>query len=144
MSHYNKIEISGHAGRDAEVRSTSTGKQIASVSIGVSQGDGKPTIWLTIDAWGGDPAFDVISSVRKGQAVGVEGRLQMREWTDKEGNLRQTWQVAARDAELVRLPPREGARHPERAPERAERQPDRAYSPKPAPPVDHDDDPIPF
>ena len=134
MSHYNNIEISGYAGLDGTSRYTSGGKGIATVRIGVGQGEGKPTMWLSIDAWEDSAAFDVVMTVKKGDGLGVRGRLAMREWTDNEGNKRQSWQVTAQEAEFVQLPPREG-REPRQERQAPAQQADRgAYSPKPAPP----------
>ena len=131
----NTITIKGNAGRDAEVRGTQSGKQIASLRLAVYQGKDKPAMWLDIDAWdGGGWQFERLSQVRKGQSVVVVGRLGMREWQDKDGATRQAWSVTAFDVELCAAreeQPRQEQRYEQQAPAR------------PAPNVRRDD-PAPY
>jgi single-strand DNA-binding protein len=90
----NSITIYGNVGRDAEVRGTPSGKEVASFRLAASQGGDRPTIWLDASAWSSNRfAFEDVSKLTKGDKVIVQGRLKMREWTDKNGNPRQDWGV---------------------------------------------------
>ena len=75
---------------DAEIRDVA-GKQVARVRASKSQGKDKdggwrPSIWLECEAWSDNKwAFGDVSGLRKGQYFVVQGRLSMREYTNKEG-----------------------------------------------------------
>jgi len=90
MAMTNTITIKGCLGRDAEVRSTNAGRQVASCSLAHSQGRNKDSMWLDLAAWenGDGPqgwAFRDLSSARKGQYVTVTGALTMRTWEGDNG-----------------------------------------------------------
>ena len=57
--------------------------------LAVSQGKEKPTIWLDLTAWGQWEIKDLMRC-RKGSRITVSGRLELREWNDRDGNSRQT------------------------------------------------------
>jgi single-stranded DNA-binding protein len=57
--------------------------------LAVSQGKEKPTIWLDLTAWGQWEIKDLMRC-RKGSRITVSGRLELREWSDRDGNSRQT------------------------------------------------------
>jgi len=127
----NTITLSGHAGRDAEVRTTpSLGKQVASLRFAMSQGKGKPSLWLDVDAWEPSWAFDRLANIRKGQGVVVSGRLTVREWTDKDGQVRQQLGITAADVEVIA----------EREPQQEQRS-ERQEPARPAPNVRRDEVP---
>ena len=95
----NKIIVMGRLGRDPEVRYTSTGKPVASFALAVDRDfkgpDGRrETDWLQIVAWDAKARF-AQQYFHKGQQALVEGRLQIRDWTDKEGNKRRSAEVVA-------------------------------------------------
>ena len=82
MAMTNTITIKGCLGRDAEVRSTNAGRQVASCSLAHSQGKQKESMWLDLTAWenGDGPqgwAFRDLSSAKKGTYVTVTGSLSM-------------------------------------------------------------------
>ena len=94
----NKIIIMGRLTRDPELRSTQNGTAVASFSLAVDR-DGK-------DKQTGERAVDFIDCVAwrqtaefvsryfsKGRIAVVEGRLQLRDWTNKEGNKRRAAEV---------------------------------------------------
>ena len=76
----NKIFIMGRLARDPELRRTQTGTPVASFRLAV--------------AWRQTAEF-VSRYFTKGRMAVVEGRLQMRDWTDKEGNKRTSAEVVA-------------------------------------------------
>lgn len=96
----NKIILMGRLGRDPEVRYTQSGTPVASFSLAVDrdfvdQATGRrPTDWIEVVAWNAKAKF-AQQYFRKGQLAVVEGRLQIRDWKDKEGNNRRSAEVVA-------------------------------------------------
>lgn len=96
----NKIILMGRLGRDPEVRYTQSGTPVASFSLAVDrdfvdQATGRrPTDWIEVAAWNAKAKF-AQQYFRKGQLAVVEGRLQIRDWKDKEGNNRRSAEVVA-------------------------------------------------
>ena len=112
----NKIILMGRLGRDPEVRYTQSGTPVASFSLAVDrdfvdQATGRrPTDWIEVAAWNAKAKF-VQQYFCKGQLAVVEGRLQIRDWTDKEGAKRRTAEVVADQiyfAGAKTAPPSEG------------------------------------
>lgn len=112
----NKIILMGRLGRDPEVRYTQSGTPVASFSLAVDrdfvdQATGRrPTDWIEVAAWNAKAKF-AQQYFRKGQLAVVEGRLQIRDWTDKEGAKRRTAEVVADQiyfAGAKTAPPSEG------------------------------------
>ena len=112
----NKIILMGRLGRDPEVRYTQGGTPVASFSLAVDrdfadQATGKrPTDWIDVVAWSARAKF-VQQYFRKGQLAVVEGRLQIRDWTDRDGNKRRSAEVVADQvyfAGAKTAPPSEG------------------------------------
>ena len=96
----NHIVIMGRLARDPELRHTQTGTPVATFRLAVDRdfkdkntGE-RATDWIDVVAWRGTGEF-VSRYFAKGRMAVVEGRLQMREWTDKEGNRRTTAEVVA-------------------------------------------------
>ena len=96
----NKIFIMGRLTRDPELRHTQTGTAVASFSLAVdrdfkdkSTGE-RGTDFINVVAWRQTGEF-VSRYFTKGRMAVVEGRLQMRDWTDKDGNKRTTAEVVA-------------------------------------------------
>lgn len=94
----NQITIMGRIVRDVELRRTGTGKAVSSFTIAVdrdfSQGDQKETDFIDCVAWQKVGEF-VSKYFTKGSMIVVSGRLQIRSWTDKDGNKRRTAEVVA-------------------------------------------------
>lgn len=92
MAHYNKCIFIGNLGKDPEVRQTQDGKDIASISIGVTEswkdkasGERKSkTEWVRVVLFGSSATFTK-DYLKKGSLVQVEGSFQTRKWTDKQG-----------------------------------------------------------
>jgi len=83
----NAVTFTGNLGGDPEVIKGDRQTR-AKASLAVSQGKEKPTIWLNLTAWGQWEIKDLMRC-RKGSRVTVSGRLELREWTDNDGNSRQ-------------------------------------------------------
>ena len=95
----NKIVLMGRLTRDPELRHTGNGTAVASFSLAVdrdfkSQGGEKETDFVDIVAWRSTADF-VSKYFTKGRMAVVEGRLQLRDWTDKDGNKRRTAEIVA-------------------------------------------------
>lgn len=93
----NKIFIMGRLTRDPELRTTNSGTSVASFSLAVDRNykgaDGeKETDFIDCVAWRQTGEF-AAKYFAKGRMAVVEGRLQIRPWTDKEGNNRRSAEV---------------------------------------------------
>lgn len=96
----NRIIIMGRLTRDPELRYTGNGTAVASFTLAVerdfkdkSTGQ-KETDFIDVVAWRNTGEF-VSKYFIKGRQAAVEGRLQMRDWQDKNGNKRRTAEVVA-------------------------------------------------
>ena len=95
----NKIVLMGRLTRDPELRRTQSGTAVASFTLAVDR-DYKPqdgereTDFIDIVAWRGTGEF-VSKYFSKGRMAVVEGRLQVRDWKDKDGAKRRSTEVIA-------------------------------------------------
>ncbi len=90
----NKVILVGHLGRDPEVRYTPAGDAVADVSLATTESikdkngeRSEKTEWHNLVLWRAQAEF-AKEYLKKGQLVYVEGRLQNRQWEDKEGQKR--------------------------------------------------------
>ena len=95
----NKILIMGRLTRDPELRRTGSGTAVTSFSLACdrdfkSQSGDKETDFIEVVAWKNTAEF-VSKYFSKGRMAVVDGRLQIRDWTDKAGNKRITAEVVA-------------------------------------------------
>ena len=95
----NKIIIMGRLTRDPELRRTQSGTAVTSFTLAVdrdfkSQSGEKETDFIDVVAWRSTAEF-AAKYFTKGRMAIVEGRLQIRPWTDKEGNSRRSAEVVA-------------------------------------------------
>lgn len=95
----NKIIIMGRLTRDPELRRTQSGTAVTSFSLAVdrdfkSQSGEKETDFIDIVAWRNTADF-VSKYFSKGRMAVVEGRLQIRDWVDKDGGKRRSAEVVA-------------------------------------------------
>lgn len=95
----NKIFVMGRLTHDPELRRTGSGTPVCSFSIACdrdfkSQSGEKETDFFDVVAWRTTGEF-VSKYFTKGRMVVVEGRLQIREWQDKEGNKRRSAEINA-------------------------------------------------
>ena len=96
----NRVIIMGRLGRDPELRYTQAGKPVASFSLAVDRdfkdkaSGERATDWIPVVAWEARAKF-VQQYFHKGQLAVVEGRLQIRDWTDKDGGKRRSAEVIA-------------------------------------------------
>ena len=95
----NNIVIMGRLTRDPELRRTQTGVAVASFTLAcerdfAAQGEARETDFVDIVAWRYTAEF-VDKYFSKGQMAIVAGRLQIRNWQDKEGNKRRSAEILA-------------------------------------------------
>jgi len=96
----NQVVLMGRLTRDPELRHTPNGIAVASFSLAVDRGytpkDGgeKQTDFIDVVAWRNTAEF-VSKYFIKGQMAAVTGRLQIRDWTDKDGNKRRSAEIVA-------------------------------------------------
>ena len=95
----NKIILMGRLTRDPELRRTQSGTAVTSFSLAVdrdfkSQSGEKETDFIDIVAWRSTAEF-VSKYFTKGRMAVVEGRLQTRDWTDREGGKRVATEIVA-------------------------------------------------
>ena len=139
MAGVNKVILVGNLGRDPEIRYTPNGVAVATFSIATSEewkdretGEKQErTEWHRIVAWRrlGEICGEYL---HKGSQVYIEGRLQTRDWEDRDGNKRYTTEIVAQNMQMLGRPSREG---------RAESQEERYPTEEP---ISIPDDDIPF
>ena len=107
MSGVNKVILVGRLGNDPEIRYTQGGAGVANFNIATSENwtdkEGarqEKTEWHRIVVWG-KMAEICAQYLAKGRQVYVEGRLQTRQWDDKEGNKRYTTEVVANTVQFL-------------------------------------------
>jgi single-strand DNA-binding protein len=101
MGSVNKVILVGNLGRDAEVRSTPRGDTVATLNLATTEQwndrEGQrqeKTEWHRVVLWG-KQADTLKQYLVKGKQIYVEGRLQTRQWDDKDGNKRYTTEIKA-------------------------------------------------
>lgn len=107
----NKVMLIGNLGADPEVRSTSNGSRVATMSLATSRqwttqaGEKQEkTEWHRCVVWNarGSGLADVVEKyLKKGDRVYVEGRIEYRTWQDREGQTRYTTEVNVRDLVML-------------------------------------------
>ena len=112
----NKVTLIGNLGNDPEVRSTSGGNRVATFSLATSRtwnsasGERQEkTEWHRCVVWNtkGSQLADIVEKyVKKGDKLYVEGRIEYRQWQDKDGQTRYSTEINVR--ELIMLSGRTG------------------------------------
>jgi single-strand DNA-binding protein len=103
----NKVILVGRLGRDPETRYTSGGQALSTFTMATdstykdkSGERQKRAEWHRIKAWG-KLAEIVQQYLKKGSLVFIEGRLETREWQDKEGQKRYTTEIVANEMRML-------------------------------------------
>jgi len=98
----NKVFLVGRLGKDPEIRFSGDGNAIANFSIATNEtwknkegNQQEKTDWHNIVVFGASAEKYIQPYVKKGTLVSVEGKLQTRDWEDKDGNKRYTTEVIA-------------------------------------------------
>ena len=100
----NNIVLLGRLTKDADIRSTQSGKVVASFTLAVdrpyTQNGKREADFIACQIWG--KSAEVLGkSVHKGQRILLEGRLQIRQYTDKNGNKRTAAEVVTERFEFI-------------------------------------------
>jgi len=107
MASVNKVILVGNLGRDPELRYTPSGQAVANFTLATnerfSNREGEKqerTEWHRIVAWGrtGELCAQYLA---KGRSVYIEGRLQTREWENKEGQKQRTTEIVANTVQFL-------------------------------------------
>jgi single-strand DNA-binding protein len=103
----NKVILVGRLGRDPETRYTSSGQAVANFSLATDESfkdrNGerqKRTEWHKIVIWG-KQAEIAQQYLKKGSLIYLEGRIQSREWQDKEGQKRTSFEIVANNFRML-------------------------------------------
>jgi len=108
MASVNKVILVGNLGRDPELRYTQGGQPVANFTIATNEswtkkdGSGREekTEWHRIVAWGRTAEL-CTQYLAKGRTVYIEGRLQTREWENKEGQKQRTTEIVAQTVQFI-------------------------------------------
>ena len=99
MGSVNKVILVGNLGRDAELRYTPGGAAVATINMATTEvwndkagQRQEKTEWHRVVLWG-KSAESLAEYLVKGKQIYVEGRLQTRQWDDKDGNKRYTTEI---------------------------------------------------
>src|SRR3989440_7135667 len=99
MGSVNKVILVGNLGRDAELRYTPGGAAVATINMATTEvwndkagQKQEKTEWHRVVLWG-KSAESLAEYLTKGKQIYVEGRLQTRQWDDKDGNKRYTTEI---------------------------------------------------
>src|SRR5579864_8567236 len=99
MGSVNKVILVGNLGRDAELRYTPGGAAVATINMATTEvwndkagQRQEKTEWHRVVLWG-KSAESLTEYLVKGKQIYVEGRLQTRQWDDKDGNKRYTTEI---------------------------------------------------
>lgn len=99
----NRVILTGRLTKDPEVRQTQSGKTVASFTIGVKKRfkptDGSPDVdFFRCSAWGSTGQF-VGNYLTKGRLVLIDGRIEVRTFSDRDNVQRETFEVVAESVE---------------------------------------------
>jgi single-strand DNA-binding protein len=108
MAGVNKVILIGNLGRDPELRYTQSGQAVVNFTLATtenwndrSSGERvERTEWHRVVVWG-RAAENCAKYLAKGRTVYVEGRLQTREWEDREGQKRRTTEINAQTVQFL-------------------------------------------
>lgn len=150
---FNKIILVGNLGRDPELRYTPQGDAVCSFSMATNErkkdkaGEYQDvTTWFKVTLWR-QQAENAAKYLSKGKQVYIEGRLRVEDWTDRDGNTRQSLEVTATDMHFIGTRGDEG--HGSSSPDEGDFAPPEnsratAASSSPTPQSTAADDDIPF
>lgn len=98
----NQVALMGRLTKDPELKHTPSGVAVTTFSLAVSrsyckQGEERQTDFIDITAWRNTAEF-ICRFFGKGQMMAVEGMIQTRTYTDKDGKNRKAFEIVARDA----------------------------------------------
>lgn len=98
----NKVQLIGRLTKDPDLRYTKNNIAVASYTVAINTGYGEKqqTDFINVTTWGKSGEF-VSNYFKKGQAIGIVGRLRSNNYEDSNGNKRYTVEVITEDIEFV-------------------------------------------
>ncbi len=107
MASVNKVILLGNLGADPELRYTQSGSAVCTLRLATNERwkdkDGQPqerTEWHSVVVFGRQ-AENCEKYLKKGRSAYIEGRLQTRDWEDKDGNKRYTTEIVAQTVQFM-------------------------------------------
>ncbi|MDH5559384.1 MAG: single-stranded DNA-binding protein [Deltaproteobacteria bacterium] len=107
MGNLNKVLLIGHLGQDPEKRVTQSGSSVVTINLATTEkftdrsgAKQEKTEWHRVVFWNKQAEL-IEQYCKKGSQLYIEGSLQTREWTDKEGNKRWTTEIAGRNMQFL-------------------------------------------
>lgn len=101
---YNKVVLIGRLTADPELKTTQSGVSVVSFSVACNRpyvsGGERKTDFINVVAWRKSAEF-VCKYFRKGNAIGVDGRIEMRDYVDKDNNNRRVFEIIAENVFFV-------------------------------------------
>lgn len=145
----NVIAIQGRLADDPEMRQTTTGKRVCTFRIACDRGrkdanGNSQTDWIPCTAWEKTAEF-IYKYFQKGSMIAVDGRLQSRQYQDKNGQNRIAVEIVANNVnfcgskESTSTAPQNAAQRPAAPSQRTQGEPDADYAP-----IDDDEGDLPF
>lgn len=95
----NNAIIMGRCTADTEIRTTNTGKEVTSFTVAVDRsfvkaGEDRQADFINVVAWGNTAVF-INRYFSKGSMIAIQGRIQTRNYEDKQGNKRTAFEIVA-------------------------------------------------
>ena len=99
---FNLVVLTGRLTAAPEIKTTPSGKSVCSFTIAVDRGygDNKETDFITCVAWEKTAEF-ISKYFNKGSEIGIEGSIQTRKWTDKNGNSRTAFEIRVSNTQFI-------------------------------------------
>lgn len=116
MPNLNKVMLMGHLGGDPELKSTANGKNVANFSLATSEkyGEKEQTQWHKIIMW--DKLADLAAKhLQKGDAIYIEGKIQYRDYMDKDNIKRYVTEITAFSMQFIKTKGKDGDSTPKSA-----------------------------
>lgn len=101
---FNLVVLTGRLTADPELKTTQSGISVTSFSVAVNRpyrtGEEQQTDFINVVAWRKTAEF-ISKYFKKGNMIGIEGSIQTRKYTDKNGNNRTAFEVVVNNAQFV-------------------------------------------
>ena len=101
---FNLVVLTGRLTADPELKTTQSGLSVTSFSVAVNRpyrtGEEQQTDFINVVAWRKTAEF-IAKYFKKGNMIGIEGSIQTRKYTDKNGNNRTAFEVVVNNAQFV-------------------------------------------
>ena len=109
----NKVTLLGNVGKDPEIKTTTTGKKVATFSLATTEkyGDNSKTSWHSIVVW--EKLAEICEKyVKKGSQLFIEGKISYRDYTDKNNVKHNITEIVASEIKLLGGKPVESKQEP--------------------------------